>query len=117
MKKVNIKISVIREYSIEFDENVVNQELIDNYNQYFSNISQEPDSLKAWDETDSENYPYMNLAETIAYQQALYDNLDIEGLPEVALKSTLKKDTAPIIVNCEDSDEEYECDINECDFN
>ena len=72
MKKFKIKVERVDEYEIEFDENIINDEFIESYKKYFSDI----DTLEEH-------------AENIAIFRARFGERHIEGYGNVMVNGRL----------------------------
>jgi hypothetical protein len=87
MKKVTVTIKIEKTIMIEFDERIVNQEMIDNYHRYFNdNVKDAPTELymQNCDIDDfADDFAYMNIAKNIAHMYANYDIKHTEGVGTV----------------------------------
>lgn len=83
MKKVTLTIKREQTYTIEFDENKLNKEFIEEWSKYITDITEEPEELSCYvvDHNITEgDYPYLNLAKSVAYNVMVNDCDHIEGL-------------------------------------
>jgi hypothetical protein len=86
--KIRVKITTEKVYDIEFDKNVFDKEVIDNYADYFGEDAKDkPDEISSlecdeFDITESE-YPFFNMTKQIAYLKSEYDSLNNEGMPAI----------------------------------
>ncbi|MDR2129583.1 MAG: hypothetical protein LBP56_00195 [Odoribacteraceae bacterium] len=92
MKKVALTIKTEKTYHIEFNEEILDEEVIENFNEYMFEIKQMPEDdnyrrpfmdkfLPLHGITESD-YPYLNLAKHVALQASM-DNLEyLELLPK-----------------------------------
>jgi hypothetical protein len=99
IKKIKIEIKRIDNYTIEFDDDIINKEWMENYSSYMHDV----DTLE-------------ELAEAIAFQQMRFGDGFKEGFGHVTKNGKKyyphqNEDFAPginIIVHSEDDDFEYE---------
>lgn len=76
MKKVTITIKTERTFEVQFNEQMLNEEWIQNWNEHIFCINGEPKWMM-WPEQERVNesdYPFLNLAESVAF--ALHENQD-----------------------------------------
>lgn len=82
MKKVRLTIKTERTFDFEFDETKIDKEFIDAWSEHISDIRTDPESYRGYmDEMLPEAmFPFVNLAESIAYAIHVNDDDHIEGL-------------------------------------
>lgn len=82
MKKVTVTVKREQTYTIEFDENKIDGEFIKSWSESITDITEEPDEICMQDleSVDESDYPYLNLAKSIAYNIMVNDCDYIEGL-------------------------------------
>lgn len=82
MKKVRLTIKTERTFDFEFDETKIDKEFIDAWSEHISDIREDPESFRCYMEEmlPESMFPFVNLAESIAYAIHENDADHIEGL-------------------------------------
>ncbi|MDR2913456.1 MAG: hypothetical protein LBV74_01240 [Tannerella sp.] len=83
MKKVNLTIRTERTFSIEFDETKINKKFIEAWSKGISDIREEPAEISCYCidlDISEDDYPYLNLAKSIAYAIHVNESDNLEGL-------------------------------------
>lgn len=82
MKKVTVTVKREQTYTIEFDENKIDNKFIEAWSKYMTDITGEPDELclQELESVGENNYPYLNLAKEVAYNVMVNECDYVEGL-------------------------------------
>lgn len=124
MKKVSITIKTERTFNFEFDDTKLDQKFIDAWCEHISDITKDPESVRHYmEEMLSESmYPFINLAESIAYAIHQNDADHLEGLrfqdiTENALFTPQRDpEVAVYFERVGGIETEYELDLDETDI-
>lgn len=80
MKKVRLTIRTEQEFEIEIDDTTINEEFIESWSNYIFDLRTEPDGTSYSTKVDKKHWPYLNLAENIAYNIFVNDADHVEAL-------------------------------------
>ncbi|MDR1939021.1 MAG: hypothetical protein LBQ73_11080 [Tannerellaceae bacterium] len=122
MKHVAVKVKIEKTYIVSFDEGLMEKEnIIHEYKSDIDdNVCDKPEEFSRYSTVKEKDFPYFNLAKTIAYQKAQYDNEDVEGLPYIHNTNYAEPKGKPVIIKISETDEdviEYEFDWDRMDTN
>lgn len=123
MKKVRMTIKTERTFDFLFDETKIDQEFIDAWDKHITDIKGEPESYSRWmgGSLPESMFPFVNLAENIAFAIHENDADHIEGLrfqdvTETEFYTPAKDPEIPIYyVHVNGLETEYELDLDETD--
>jgi hypothetical protein len=122
MKTIVVKMIATKTYKIDFDEEVFNEDLINNYARWMdSEIRDEPEEVYCLDSDERErigvtedSYPLFNMAKQIAFLKSEYDSLDNECMPKIHESIHAKKENVIYGACLDKIDEEYDYEFEEC---
>jgi len=82
MKKVRVTIKREQTFDIEFNDKNLDDKFIEEWGKYMFDLKEPPEDAPYFyeDDTDEKDYPFLNLANAIAYQIAENDADNLEGL-------------------------------------
>lgn len=127
MKKVTVTIKIEKTIMIEFDEQIIDQEVINNYVEYFDgHVEDIPEEISFMCDDDLEkqgitddDFAYMNIAKNIAHMYANYDISKTEGVGKIQDMAYSSKRNNPggIYLTEVDNNQEFEFELDQCEFN
>jgi hypothetical protein len=122
MKTIVVKMIATKTYKIDFDEEVFNEDLINNYARWMdSRIRDEPKEIWDLDRDErkkigatEDSYPLFNMAKQIAFLKSEYDSLDNECMPKIYEPIHVKKENVIYGACLDKIYEEYDYEFEEC---
>lgn len=123
MKKVSITIKTERTFNFEFDDTKIDQQFIDAWSEHISDIRKDPESYRHYmDEMLPESmFPFVNLAESIAYaiHQNDADHLEVLRFQDITENALFTPQRDPEVAVYFERigriETEYELDLDETD--
>lgn len=115
MKKIRVTVKTETSYDVCFDENIIDDNIISNYQEFISDeVKDQPDEFRHDTEFDEADYPFFNLSKEIAHNVANNDNYNVDCLPRIENAVYKRNENTGIKIQYVDSQQEYDFDLNEC---
>lgn len=80
MKKIHLTIRTEQEFEIEIDDTKIDSKFIEAWSKHVFDLHTEPEGRYYSTKVDEKHWPYLNLAENIAYNIFVNDADHVEGL-------------------------------------